>query len=149
MQKMYQVFGDKAQSRRDALADPRGAKKISNEHRQSVSGLCCRPYSDLDSILRGIWWILCAGAMWNQMPSRSNRKKPANYRKASSETRHEVVPSEATTRLATGKRTNFFARIKRYRRVSTRYDRRPDTYMGFATLSALTDWIKFDFVHTH
>lgn len=43
---------------------------------------------------------------------------------------------------------NFFARIKRCRRVSTRYDRRPDTYMGFASLSALTDWIRSYFVHT-
>lgn len=274
MRKLYQVFDDKAQSRRNALADPRGAKKINNAHRESVSGRRGRPYKDLDPILNGIWWILCTGAMWNQMPSRfgkynsvwrcysrwcerglwdwcvgrlsrkyrdfsvsvaldathvkahqdatryasdpedqklgktkggrnsklsaavncvglalsirlvpgnehdsksaldtleghvddnmvladkaydsskireyiekrgsiavipprSNRKKPVDYCKALSKTRHEVE--------------NFFARIKRYRRVCTRYDRRPDTYMGFATLSALTDWIKFDFVHT-
>ncbi|MCH6257116.1 hypothetical protein MLD52_11195, partial [Puniceicoccaceae bacterium K14] len=70
MQNLYQVFDDKAQSRRNALGYSRGAKKINNEHRESVSGRRGRPYKDLDSMLNGIWWILCTGAMWNQMPSR-------------------------------------------------------------------------------
>ena len=274
MRYLYLDFDDKAQSRRDAFADTRRAKKINNEHRESVSGRRGRPYKNLDCVLNGIWWVLVTGAMWNQMPSRfgkynsvwrcysrwcerglwdwcmerlslkysdfsvsvaldathvkahqdatrsaleaedqrlgktkggrntklsaavncvglalsirlvpgnehdsksaldtleghvgdnlvladkaydsdkireyieergsiavipprSNRKKPVDYYNALGKTRHEVE--------------NFFARIKRYRRVCTRYDRRPDTYMGFATLSALTDWIKFDFVHT-
>jgi len=274
MRKLYQVFDDKAQGRRNALASPRGAKKINNEHRLLVSGRRGRPYKDLDATLNGIWWILCTGAMWNQAPSRcgkynsvwrcysrwcerglwdwciarlsakhrdfsisvaldathvkahqdatryplkaedqklgktkggrnskisaavncvglavsirlvlgnehdsksaldtleghvddnliladkaydsdkirkhikqrgaiaiipprKNRKRKIEYLAGIGKARHEVE--------------NFFARIKRYRRVCTRYDRRPDTYMGFATLSALTDWIKFDFVHT-
>lgn len=38
---------------------------------------------------------------------------------------------------------NFFARVKRHRRVNTRYDRLPETYMAFVSLAALADWIRF------
>lgn len=35
---------------------------------------------------------------------------------------------------------NFFCRIKRFRRVATRYEQKPQNYLGFVTLSALYDW---------
>jgi len=31
--------------------------------------------------------------------------------------------------------------------VATRYDQLPQTYIGFVTLAAIIDWIKFEFVH--
>jgi hypothetical protein len=34
---------------------------------------------------------------------------------------------------------NFFARIKRFRRVNTRYDRLGDTWLSFVFLAALMD----------
>lgn len=37
---------------------------------------------------------------------------------------------------------NFFCRIKRYRRIETQYDRRPDTYLRFVFLAALMDCLK-------
>ncbi len=42
---------------------------------------------------------------------------------------------------------DFFARIKPYRRISTRYDKSPDTCLGFVALAASIEWIKFEFVH--
>ena len=38
---------------------------------------------------------------------------------------------------------NFFARLKRHRRVNTRYDRLAETYMAFVSLAAIADWIRF------
>lgn len=42
---------------------------------------------------------------------------------------------------------NFFVRIKRIRRISTRYDKLPETYLGFVSIAVLADWTSFDFVH--
>jgi transposase len=38
---------------------------------------------------------------------------------------------------------NFFGRIKRHRRVSTRYDKLPETFLAFVSLAALADWVRF------
>lgn len=67
------------------------------------------------------------------IPPRSNRKDPIEYDAQFGKNRHRVE--------------NFFARMKRFRRISTRYDKLPETYMGFVSIAAITDWIKFDFVH--
>ena len=45
------------------------------------------------------------------------------------------------------KAENIFCRIKRYRRVNTRYDQLPITYMGFVILSAIADYATLGFVH--
>jgi transposase len=67
------------------------------------------------------------------IPPKSNRTKPIDYNKQIGKLRHRVE--------------NFFANMKRYRRLSTRYDKLPETYLGFVTLASLKDWINFDFVH--
>jgi len=36
---------------------------------------------------------------------------------------------------------NFFGRIKRFRRVATRYDQKPQNYLGFVLLASIKDWI--------
>lgn len=38
---------------------------------------------------------------------------------------------------------NFFCRIKRHRRVATRYDRLNETFMSFISLAAIADWVRF------
>ena len=38
---------------------------------------------------------------------------------------------------------NFFSRIKRHRRINTRYDRLSETYMAFVSLAAIADWVRF------
>ena len=40
---------------------------------------------------------------------------------------------------------NFFCRIKRYRRISTRYEKLAETYLGFAQLAAIFDWLTHRF----
>jgi len=56
------------------------------------------------------------------IPSRSNRKQPQPYSKRSYRKRHVVE--------------NFFERIKNFRRVSTRYDKLAETFLGFVCLAA-------------
>ncbi len=63
------------------------------------------------------------------IPGKSNRKEQPFYIQEIGRQRRVVE--------------NFFARIKRYRRVNTRYDRLAETFMAFVNLAALADWIRF------
>jgi transposase len=56
------------------------------------------------------------------IPPRSNRVNPVEYSKKAYKKRHLVE--------------NFFERIKRYRRVATRYDKLSETFLGFVCLAA-------------
>ena len=38
---------------------------------------------------------------------------------------------------------NFFARIKRMRRVGTRYEKLAETFLGFVSFAAVLDWLHF------
>ena len=44
------------------------------------------------------------------------------------------------------KAENIFCRIKRYRRVNTRYDQLSITYLGFVILSAIADYATLECV---
>jgi len=72
--------------------------------------------------------ILAAGGFPN-IPSREGTKEPLPYDKELGKLRRMVE--------------NFFCRIKRSRRVNTRYDRLAQTFMSFIILAALDDWIRF------
>lgn len=61
------------------------------------------------------------------IPPKKNRKDPIEYNSAIGKMRRMVE--------------NFFCRIKRFRRVGTRYEQTPENYMGFVTLSAIADWV--------
>lgn len=63
------------------------------------------------------------------IPGKKNRKEPVFY-----------LPEIGRQRRVV---ENFFARIKRHRRVNTRYDRLAETYMAFVSLAAIADWIRF------
>ncbi|NJO21281.1 MAG: transposase [Spirulinaceae cyanobacterium RM2_2_10] len=67
------------------------------------------------------------------IPPKANRIDPPPYDKETGKLRHKVE--------------NLFCRLKRFRRVGTRYDQRADTYLGFVTLSAIIDWLRSPFVH--
>jgi transposase len=62
------------------------------------------------------------------IPGRRNRKTQPFYVKEVGKRRHVVE--------------NFFGRIKRFRRVCTRYDRLAETYLSFVFLAALMDWLR-------
>jgi transposase len=55
------------------------------------------------------------------IPGRANRKRTVPFSAKLYRRRHRVE--------------NFFQRIKRYRRVSTRYDKRAETFLGFVCLA--------------
>jgi putative transposase len=67
------------------------------------------------------------------IPPKTNRTKKIPYDKEVGKLRRKVE--------------NFFCRIKRYRRVNTRYDQLPITYLGFVNLSSIADYAIFEFVH--
>jgi transposase len=67
-------------------------------------------------------WLLERG-MTPCIPGRSNRVDPRPYRKASYRKRHVVE--------------NFFAELKTFRRVATRYDKLADTFFGWVMLAVI------------
>lgn len=72
-------------------------------------------------------WVRSNGGVAN-IPGRKNRRVEVFYIKEVGKLRHVVE--------------NFFARIKRYRRVCTRYDRHAETYIAFVCLASLRDWLR-------
>jgi transposase len=63
-----------------------------------------------------------------RIPNLKNRKKPARWHRGYYKLRHRVE--------------NFFQRIKRLRRVGTRYEKLSLHFLGFVQLAAILDWIK-------
>ena len=63
------------------------------------------------------------------IPPKSNRKNPLFYLSEIGRRRRVVE--------------NLFSRIKRNRRVATRYDRLTDTFMEFINITAIADWVRF------
>jgi len=62
------------------------------------------------------------------IPPRAGRIAPAKYHRAYCRKRHRVE--------------NFFQRIKRRRRIGTRYEKLDVTFFAFLTLAAVLDWLK-------
>lgn len=62
------------------------------------------------------------------IPGRRNRKKKVFYVKEVGRKRHVVE--------------NYFARIKRSRRIGTRYDRLTEIFVSFICLASIMGWIK-------
>lgn len=62
------------------------------------------------------------------IPPRKRRKAPRAYHKGHYKKRHHVE--------------NFFQRVKRFRRVGTRYEKLALHFLGFVHLAAVMDWLK-------
>jgi transposase len=62
------------------------------------------------------------------IPPRAGRLAPAKYHPGHYRKRHRVE--------------NFFQRIKRRRRIGTRYEKLDVTFFAFLTLAAVLDWLK-------
>ena len=71
--------------------------------------------------------ILDAGGFPN-IPSREGTREPLPYHQELGKLRRVVE--------------NFFCRLKRARRVATRYDRLAETFLAFVTLAILDDWLR-------
>lgn len=61
------------------------------------------------------------------IPPRRRRRQPATFHRGYYRRRHHVE--------------NFFCRIKRFRRVATRYDKLAVTFLGFVQFAAVLDWL--------
>lgn len=61
------------------------------------------------------------------IPPKSNRKKPATYRKRDYRKRHRVE--------------NAFQRLKEQRAIATRYEKLSETFLALACLTAILDWM--------
>ena len=64
----------------------------------------------------------------DNMPNKANRVSEYICVKSVGKIRHLVE--------------NYFCRIKRFRRVNTRYDKLPETCMAFVTIATLADYMR-------
>lgn len=64
---------------------------------------------------------------WICIPPKRSRRTPVDFHRGYYRRRHKVE--------------NFFGRIKRFRRISTRYDKLAVTFLGFVQLAAVLDWL--------
>jgi transposase len=62
------------------------------------------------------------------IPPRCNRLKPANWHRGHYRKRHKVE--------------NLFQRLKRHRRIGTRYEKNDLYFLAFVQLAAILDWLK-------
>lgn len=62
------------------------------------------------------------------IPPRCNRLRPVHWHRGYYRKRHKVE--------------NLFQRLKRFRRVGTRYDKNDLYFLGFVQLAAILDWLK-------
>lgn len=60
------------------------------------------------------------------IPPRKGRRAPAAFCKVQYKQRHKIE--------------NMFGRLKDWRRIATRYDRRPDVFMAAITIAAIVIW---------
>lgn len=70
----------------------------------------------------------CRSGSRSCIPRRAGSKDPAPFHKGYYRKRHHVE--------------NFFQRIKRCRRIATRYDKLADVFFNFILLAASLDWIR-------
>jgi transposase len=61
------------------------------------------------------------------IPPKSNRKKPRQYDKELYKARHLIE--------------NFFAKLKQYRAIATRYDKLANTFLGAIFLASTVIWL--------
>lgn len=61
------------------------------------------------------------------IPPKSNRKKPREYDKEVYKARHLIE--------------NFFAKLKQYRAIATRYDKLANTFLGGIFLASSVIWL--------
>lgn len=74
---------------------------------------------------------LCRQQTRTCIPPKRNRQRPAAFHRGYYRRRHRVE--------------NFFCRIKRHRRISTRYEKLAATFLGFVQLAAVRDWLTHRF----
>lgn len=65
------------------------------------------------------------------IPPRCNRRQLVNWHRGHYRQRHKVE--------------NLFQRLKRYRRIGTRYEKRDLYFLSFVQLAAILDWLKNPF----
>ena len=61
------------------------------------------------------------------IPPKRGRRQPIRFHRGYYRCRHQIE--------------NFFGRIKIQRRISTRYDKLAETFVGFVYLAAILDWL--------
>ena len=62
------------------------------------------------------------------IPARSNRRCPEKHHRGYYRQRHKVE--------------NFFQRVKRFRRIGTRYEKTDVCFLGFVQLAVIIDWLR-------
>jgi len=63
------------------------------------------------------------------IPSHARRAVPLPHHRGYYRHRHKIE--------------NCFGRLKRYRRIAQRFEKRPDVFLAFVCLAAILDWLRF------
>ena len=100
----------------------KSARKVLNDVKDKVV-LADKGFDD-DKLRK---WVRQHGGVAN-IPGRKNRLREVFYMKDVGRLRYVVE--------------NYFSRIKRFRRIGTRYDRHAETYISFVCLASLMDWLR-------
>ncbi len=80
-----------------------------------------RPNHDHRTIINGILWVLRTGAPWADLPERYGFDREA-YR-------------------ARNRVERLFNRLKQFRRIATRYEKRAQNYLAMLHIAAITLWL--------
>ncbi len=86
------------------------------------------PCVDDRRVINGILWRFRTGSPWADIPPKVNRKKVFSFSKWVYRQRNLVE--------------RFFAKIKQYRGIATRYDKDPANFLVTIKLAATRLWIK-------
>lgn len=98
---------------------------FSEESRSEIQAILGDKGYDSDSFVAYIENNLQAQAV---IPNRNNRREIRLYDKNLYKDRHKIE--------------NYFSRIKHYRRVATRYDKKSCNYKAFLYLTAIMQWLR-------
>jgi transposase len=80
-------------------------------------------WRDHRQVINGILWILRTGAQWEDLPPRYGPRSTA----------HDRLRSWAERGVN---------RLKQFRRIATRYEKRAANYLGFVHLACIMVWLR-------